>query len=124
MSTVRRPAAHRAYIREVSKQTRILLFQGFLFFGTIVHVEDKLRSIVDNPNWRQDPVRFVGVRPYARSGCRHVVCGSVCESTKIARCQGRRVGVLWSVDKVSGWQGASKLWDIRGTTGGTLRNAE
>ncbi|KAL4066573.1 sulfate transporter family-domain-containing protein [Scleroderma citrinum] len=61
MSTVRRPAAHRAYIREVSKQTRILQLQGFLFFGTIVHVEDKLRSIIDNPNWRQDPVRFVVV---------------------------------------------------------------
>ena len=61
MSTVRRPAAHRAYIREVSKQTRILQLQGFLFFGTIAHVEDKLRSIVDNPNWRQDPVRFVVV---------------------------------------------------------------
>ena len=61
MSTVRRPAAHTAYIREVSKQTRILLFQGFLFFGTIAHVEDKLRSIVDNPNWRQDPVRFLVV---------------------------------------------------------------
>ena len=61
MSTVRRPAAHRACIREVSKQTRILLFQVLLLFGTIAHVEDKLRSIVDNPNWRQDPVRFVVV---------------------------------------------------------------
>jgi len=59
MSTVRRPAAHRAYIREVSKQTRILQLQGFLFFGTIAHVEDKLRGIVNNPNWRRDPVRFV-----------------------------------------------------------------
>ncbi|KAG6333879.1 hypothetical protein ID866_5208 [Astraeus odoratus] len=59
MSTVRRPAAHRAYIREVSKQTRILQLQGFLFFGTIVHVEDTLRSLVEDPNWRRNPVRFV-----------------------------------------------------------------
>ncbi|KAI6127650.1 sulfate transporter family-domain-containing protein [Pisolithus croceorrhizus] len=59
MSTVRRPAAHRAYIHEVSKQTRIIQLQGFLFFGTIVHVEEKLRSIVEDPNWRTDPVRFI-----------------------------------------------------------------
>ncbi|KIJ67173.1 hypothetical protein HYDPIDRAFT_165880 [Hydnomerulius pinastri MD-312] len=61
MSTVRRPAAHRAYIREVSKQTRILLLQGFLFFGTIAHVEDTLRSIVNDPVFRTHPVRFVVV---------------------------------------------------------------
>ncbi|KAI6043623.1 sulfate transporter family-domain-containing protein [Pisolithus marmoratus] len=59
MSTVRRPAAHRAYLHEVSKQTRIIQLQGFLFFGTIVHVEEKLRSIVEDPNWRTDPVRFI-----------------------------------------------------------------
>lgn len=59
MSTVRRPAAQRAYIRDVSKQTRIIQLQGFLFFGTIVHVEDTLRSIVEDPNWRKQPVRFV-----------------------------------------------------------------
>ncbi|KAG1764436.1 sulfate transporter family-domain-containing protein [Suillus occidentalis] len=44
ISTVRRPAAHRAYIREVSKQTRVLRLQGFLFFGTIAHVEETLRN--------------------------------------------------------------------------------
>ncbi|KAI5999213.1 sulfate transporter family-domain-containing protein [Pisolithus albus] len=59
MSTVRRPAAHRAYIHEVSKQTRIIQLQGFLFFGTIVHVEEKLRSMVEDSNWRTDPVRFI-----------------------------------------------------------------
>ncbi|KAH7886685.1 sulfate transporter family-domain-containing protein [Phlebopus sp. FC_14] len=61
MSTVRRPPIHRAYIREVSKQTRILQLQGFLFFGTIVHVEDNLRSMVNEPLWRQHPIRFVVV---------------------------------------------------------------
>ncbi|KAH7914934.1 sulfate transporter family-domain-containing protein [Hygrophoropsis aurantiaca] len=62
MSTVRRPAAHRAYIREVSKQTMILRLQGFLFFGTIAHVEDTLRNIVSDPaSWQRNPVRFVVV---------------------------------------------------------------
>lgn len=61
ISTVRRPAAHRAYIREVSKQTRIIQLQGFLFFGTISHVEDTIRSFVDAPAFYAYPVRFVVV---------------------------------------------------------------
>ena len=61
ISTVRRPADHRAYIREVSKQTRIIQLQGFLFFGTISHVEDTLRSLVDDPTFHAHPVRFVVV---------------------------------------------------------------
>ncbi|KAG1897802.1 sulfate transporter family-domain-containing protein [Suillus fuscotomentosus] len=61
ISTVRRPAAHRAYIREVSKQTRVLRLQGFLFFGTIAHVEETLRNIVEDATWQQNPVRFVVV---------------------------------------------------------------
>lgn len=61
ISTVRRPAAHRAYIREVSQQTRIIQLQGFLFFGTIAHVEDTIRSFVDDPTFCAHPVRFVVV---------------------------------------------------------------
>ncbi|OJA08461.1 hypothetical protein AZE42_05050 [Rhizopogon vesiculosus] len=61
ISTVRRPAAHRAYIREVSKQTSVLRLQGFLFFGTISHVEETLRNIVNGPDWQHNPVRFVVV---------------------------------------------------------------
>ncbi|KAG1796400.1 sulfate transporter family-domain-containing protein [Suillus plorans] len=61
ISTVRRPAAHRAYIREVSKQTRVLRLQGFLFFGTIAHVEETLRNIVEDATWKRNPVRFVVV---------------------------------------------------------------
>ncbi|KAG1743790.1 sulfate transporter family-domain-containing protein [Suillus lakei] len=60
-STVRRPAAHRAYIREVSQQTRVLRLQGFLFFGTIARVEETLRNIVEDAAWQRNPVRFVVV---------------------------------------------------------------
>ncbi|KAJ7485150.1 sulfate transporter family-domain-containing protein [Mycena galericulata] len=59
MSTVRRPSSQRAYIREVSKQTTILRLQGFLFFGTITHVEETIRSILQPPAWQRNPVRFL-----------------------------------------------------------------
>ncbi|KAJ6558135.1 sulfate transporter family-domain-containing protein [Mycena capillaripes] len=59
VSTVRRPSSQRAYIREVSKQTTILRLQGFLFFGTIAHVEETIRNIIDEPSWQRNPVRFL-----------------------------------------------------------------
>ena len=46
MSTVRRPSMHREYLRAVSKQTTVIRLQGFLFFGTIVHVEETIRTLV------------------------------------------------------------------------------
>ncbi|KAJ7641494.1 sulfate transporter family-domain-containing protein [Roridomyces roridus] len=59
ISTVRRPSSQRAYIREVSKQTTILRLQGFLFFGTITHVEETIRGILQPPAWQRNPVRFL-----------------------------------------------------------------
>ncbi|KAH8105254.1 sulfate transporter family-domain-containing protein [Cristinia sonorae] len=59
MSTVRRPGAHRAYIREVSRQTTIVRLQGFLFFGTITHVEETIRTLLDGPALLHNPIRFL-----------------------------------------------------------------
>lgn len=59
MSTVRRPGAHRAYLRDVSKQTTILRLQGFMFFGTITHVEDAIRALLDEGAWQRTPIRFL-----------------------------------------------------------------
>ncbi|KAI0337869.1 hypothetical protein BDW22DRAFT_1363648 [Trametopsis cervina] len=58
MSTVRRPSAHRAYIREVSKQSTVMRLQGFLFFGTITNVEETMRTVVEGPSWQTNPIRF------------------------------------------------------------------
>lgn len=32
---------------------------GFLFFGTITHVEETMRTLVDGPGWLANPVRFL-----------------------------------------------------------------
>ncbi|KAF5382279.1 hypothetical protein D9757_008921 [Collybiopsis confluens] len=61
ISTVRRPSAQRAYLKEVSKQTTILRLQGFLFFGTITYVEEAIRGIINSPSWQKNPVRFLVV---------------------------------------------------------------
>ncbi|EKM51192.1 uncharacterized protein PHACADRAFT_263202 [Phanerochaete carnosa HHB-10118-sp] len=59
MSTVRRPGSHRAFVREASKQTTVMRLQGFLFFGTITRVEGQMRTLVDGPEWHDNPVRFL-----------------------------------------------------------------
>jgi len=51
LSTVRRPSAHRAYLREVSRQTTVLHLQGFIFFGTITRVEETIRALVSEPDF-------------------------------------------------------------------------
>lgn len=61
MSTVRRPSAHRAYLREVSKQTTVVRLQGFLFFGTTASVEESIRSLVEGNSWRENPIRILVV---------------------------------------------------------------
>jgi len=61
MSTVRRPSAHRTYLREVSKQTTVVRLQGFLFFGTITNVEGSIRNLVEDNSWRQNPIRLLVV---------------------------------------------------------------
>jgi sulfate permease, SulP family len=65
MSTVRRPSAHRAYLREISQQTTVLHLQGFLFFGTITRVEETIRSLFTEAAWVRAPIRFL-VLDFAR----------------------------------------------------------
>ncbi|KAG8710398.1 hypothetical protein FRC08_017217, partial [Ceratobasidium sp. 394] len=59
MSTVRRPSAHRQYIREVACQTAILRLQGMIFFGSVTYVESTIRQLIDIANWNKRPIRFL-----------------------------------------------------------------
>ncbi|KAG8696459.1 hypothetical protein FRC09_008504 [Ceratobasidium sp. 395] len=59
MSTVRRPSAHREYIREVACQTAILRLQGMIFFGSVTYVESTIRQLIDIANWNKRPIRFL-----------------------------------------------------------------
>jgi SulP family sulfate permease len=58
-STVRRPRADRRYLSKVRGQTRIIKLTGFLFFGTIVSVEEYMRSLIEEDNFRKHPISFI-----------------------------------------------------------------
>lgn len=60
-STVRRHAVQRQFLREVGQQTHVAKLAGFLFFGTIVSVEKRIRALLDDDAFYKRPIRFLVV---------------------------------------------------------------
>ncbi|KAI9842171.1 MAG: hypothetical protein M1838_003251 [Thelocarpon superellum] len=58
-STVRRHAVQRQFLRQVGQQTHVTKLAGFLFFGTIVSVENRLRGLLDDKAFDKRPIRFL-----------------------------------------------------------------
>jgi SulP family sulfate permease len=58
-STVRRPPAQRRFLRRVGKQIHVTKLAGFLFFGTIVSVEKRIRAMLDDEAFAARPIRFL-----------------------------------------------------------------
>lgn len=58
-STVRRPPLHQKYLREVGQQIYVAKIAGYLFFGTIVSVENEIRKLVDEEQFRTCPIRYI-----------------------------------------------------------------
>lgn len=58
-STVRRHPRQRHYLHKVGKQIRVVKLGGYLFFGSIVKVEKKVRALVDAEAFAQSPIRYL-----------------------------------------------------------------
>ncbi|EUC31286.1 hypothetical protein COCCADRAFT_101639 [Bipolaris zeicola 26-R-13] len=58
-STVRRPRSDSRYLNKVRGQIRAIKLGGFLFFGTIVSVEEYMRSLIDDDNFERNPISFI-----------------------------------------------------------------
>lgn len=58
-STVRRPRADRRYLSQVRGQIRVIKLSGFLFFGTIVSVEDSMRALIGDDHFQENPIGFI-----------------------------------------------------------------
>ncbi|PVI07063.1 hypothetical protein DM02DRAFT_512957, partial [Periconia macrospinosa] len=58
-STVRRPRADRRYLNKVRGQIRVIKLSGFLFFGTIVFVEEYMRSLIEEDTFEKQPISFI-----------------------------------------------------------------
>lgn len=58
-STVRRPPVQLKFLKEVGQQTHVIKLAGFLFFGTIVGVENRIRSLLEEDAFRDRPIRYL-----------------------------------------------------------------
>ncbi|KAI0842007.1 sulfate transporter family protein [Hypoxylon sp. FL0890] len=58
-SMVRRNPSQQHYLQEVGSQTYVIKLSGFLFFGTIVGVEKKIRSLISDEAFKQHPIKYL-----------------------------------------------------------------
>lgn len=58
-STVRRHPAHRRFLKEAGQQIHVIKLAGFLFFGTIVSVENRIRGFLDEEAFKDRLIRFL-----------------------------------------------------------------
>lgn len=58
-STVRRNPSQHQYLQRVGGQIYIMKLTGYLFFGTIVSVEDKIRALLDHKTFAEKPIKFL-----------------------------------------------------------------
>ncbi|KAI1649751.1 sulfate transporter family protein [Daldinia loculata] len=58
-SMVRRNPSQLRYLREVGSQTYVIKLSGFLFFGTIVGVEAKIRNLISEDSFREHPIKYM-----------------------------------------------------------------
>ncbi|KAI0482766.1 sulfate transporter family protein [Xylariaceae sp. FL0804] len=58
-SMVRRNPSQHHYLEEVGGQTYVIKLSGFLFFGTIVGVEEKIRSLISEDVFAEHPIRYL-----------------------------------------------------------------
>lgn len=58
-STVRRNPSQQHYLQKVGNQIRLIKLSGFLFFGTIVSVEEKIRQLIADEEFERRPIKFL-----------------------------------------------------------------
>ncbi|KAJ8129541.1 hypothetical protein O1611_g4090 [Lasiodiplodia mahajangana] len=58
-SMVRRNPSQHHYLQKVGTQTYVIKLSGFLFFGTIVGVEEKIRELISDDAFQQRPISYM-----------------------------------------------------------------
>ncbi|EGY22936.1 hypothetical protein VD0002_g5647 [Verticillium dahliae] len=67
-STVRRNPGQHRYLQQVRRQIYIVKLTGFLFFGTVVSVEEKIRALIEDDAFSESPIKFLILDLYHVSG--------------------------------------------------------
>ena len=58
-STVRRNPTQYRFLRDVGQQIHVTKLAGYLFFGTIVSVEERIRCLIEDDAFDERPIRYL-----------------------------------------------------------------
>lgn len=58
-STVRRNPIQHQYLKQVGNQIHVTKLAGYLFFGTIVSVEERIRKLIDDEEFNKRPIQYL-----------------------------------------------------------------
>ena len=58
-STVRRHPTQQRFLQRAGSQIHVMKLAGYLFFGTIVGVEKRIRALLDEEAFHTQPIRFL-----------------------------------------------------------------
>ena len=58
-STVRRNPTQQHYLKKVGRQIYLIKLAGFLFFGTVVTLEEKVRELIADNEFSQRPIKYL-----------------------------------------------------------------
>ena len=58
-STVRRHPTQTTFLKETGQQIQVIKAAGYLFFGTIVALENKIRGLLDEEAFKEKPLKFL-----------------------------------------------------------------
>lgn len=67
-STVRRNPSQQRYLQQARRQIYVVKLTGFLFFGTIVSVEEKIRALIEDDTFSERPIKFLVLDLYHVAG--------------------------------------------------------
>lgn len=67
-STVRRNPTQQHYLQQVGRQINVIKLAGYLFFGTIVSVEEKIRALIAEEEFSRRPIRFLIIDLWLATG--------------------------------------------------------
>ncbi|KAF2461111.1 sulfate transporter family-domain-containing protein [Lineolata rhizophorae] len=58
-STVRRHPVHRQFLHQAGRQIYLTKLAGYLFFGSVVAVENRIRQLIDEKSFSSRPIRYL-----------------------------------------------------------------
>jgi sulfate permease, SulP family len=107
-STVRRPPLQQRYLKQAGSQVFVIKLAGFLFFGTIVGVENRIRALLDEDAFESRLLQFLVLDMTSINGIDYSAAEAFTRVNRLLRKRNVRL-------VVSGL-------DLEGETGQALRN--